>query len=190
MREDLTGPFEMALGDDFAKLPLVVRAAHTQGPVSRFTGTARVMGARGPAWIAARLFGFPHSAEASPVTVKKRRLGPGHERWERWERTIGASRFRSEIRYAGPGRATEKFGPFTFTLAPTVENGRLVMSIKSWRVGWLPLPGFLAPRSTASEAATEDGSLLFDVPISVPLLGRLTHYKGVLTLHDPDERSP
>jgi hypothetical protein len=158
-----------------------------QGPVARFTGTAQVTGASGLGWLAARLFGFPRSAEAASVTIKKSLLGPGHEIWDR---SIGGSRFRSEIRYAAPGRVTEKFGPFTFTLAVRVKDGRHVMAIKGWRMGWLPLPAFLAPRSAATEAAAEDGSFLFDVPISVPLLGRLTHYKGSLTLYGPDERAP
>jgi hypothetical protein len=186
VRERLPGAFEKALGDDFRRLPQSVRDSHTQGPVARYTGTARVTGARGLARIAARMFGFPRSAEAAPVTVQKRTLAPGHEIWKR---AIGNARFRSEIRYAGPGEVTETFGPFTFTLALSVQAERHVMTIKGWRMGWLPLPGLLAPRSIATESASTDGSFLFDVPISVPLLGRLTHYKGMLTANDPRERS-
>ncbi len=186
VQQPLTGAFEMALDEDFIKLPASVRASHREGPVARFSGTARVTGASTLGWLAARLFGFPREAAAAPVKMKKTLLAPGHEVWDR---SIGGSRFRSEIRYASPGRVTEKFGPFTFTLALAVKDGRHVMAITGWRMGWLPLPAILAPRSVALEAAAEDGSFLFDVPISVPLLGRLTHYKGSLTLCDPDERS-
>ena len=125
----------------FEKLPASVKTAHRQGPVSRFAGTAGVEGANVFTWLPARLFGFPRKADSAPVLVVKRLTAPGRETWER---TIGASRFRSEIVHAGPGRVTEKFGPFTFTLALEATHEQLIMSIAGWRMGWLPLPAFLA----------------------------------------------
>ena len=185
-RETMKGPFEMALGASFEQLPAAVKAAHRQGPVSRFEGRASVEGANALTWLPARLFGFPRKADAAPVRVTKTLRASGREVWER---EIGGARFRSEIVHAGPGRVTEKFGPFTFTLALEATRERLVMNIVGWRMGWLPLPAFLAPRSVASEAASADGSFTFDVPIAAPLLGRLTHYKGELQLQRQDGRS-
>ena len=186
-REPMQGPFEMALGDAFEKLPASVKTAHRQGPVSRFAGTAGVEGANVITWLPARLFGFPRKAHSAPVLVVKRLTAPGRETWER---TIGASRFRSEIVHAGPGRVTEKFGPFTFTLALEATHEQLIMSIAGWRMGWLPLPAFLAPRSIAREGASANGAFTFDVPIAAPLLGRLTRYKGELQLQTKDGRAP
>lgn len=185
-RELLVGPFEMALGADFETLPAAVRASHRQGPVAHFSGTARVDGSTGLGWIAARVFGFPRKAEGAPAEVKKRVVAPGREIWER---NIGGSRFMSEIRLVGPGRVTERFGPFTFTLALRADNEKHVMKIVGWRLGWLPLPGFLAPQSIATEGLGEDGGFTFDVPISAPLLGRLTHYKGELQNTNLEERA-
>jgi hypothetical protein len=185
-RETMKGPFELALGESFEQLPPAVKAAHRQGPVSRFEGRAHVAGANAFTWLPARLFGFPRKAEAAPVRVTKTLLAPGREIWER---EIGDARFRSEIVHAGPGHVTEKFGPFTFTLALEATRERLVMSIVGWRMGWLPLPAFLAPRSVASEASSANGAFTFDVPIAAPLLGRLTHYKGELQLQGQDGRT-
>lgn len=176
-REPLTGPFELALGEDFEKLPDAVKASHRCGPVARFHGKARVTGATGPAAIAARLFGFPRNNDAADVTVVKRTVAPGREVWER---TIGDSRFRSEITCASPGHVTERFGPFTFTLRLSATPTHHQMEIAGWRIGPLPLPRFLAPRSLATEAVSDNGHFTFDVPIAAPLLGRLTHYKGEL----------
>lgn len=185
-RETMKGPFELALGATFEQLPAAVKTAHRQGPVSRYEGRARVEGANPLTWLPARLFGFPRKAEAAPVRVTKTLLDPGHEIWER---EIGGARFRSEIVHAGPARVTEKFGPFTFTLALEATRERLVMSIVDWRMGWLPLPAFLAPRSVASETSSANGAFTFDVPIAAPLLGRLTHYKGELQLQAQDRRT-
>ncbi len=186
VRERLTGPFEMALGADFARLPTAVQSSHSQGPVMRFSGTARVEGATPLGWLVARVFGFPRKADAAKVAVKKTIVSPGREIWER---TIGGSRFRSDIRFDGPGRVTERFGPFIFTLALGADETRHVMRIAGWRLGWLPMPGFLAPRSIAIESVSEHGLFTFDVPIAAPLLGRLTRYKGELRNTNIEERA-
>ena len=55
-----------------------------------------------------------------------------------------------------------------------------------WSVLGLPLPLALAPRSPAREWE-EDGKFHFDVPIDVPLLGRVIHYRGWLV---PGPSSP
>jgi hypothetical protein len=175
--ERLAGPFEQALGADFSRLPPSVQASHRAGPVSQFDGTAKVAGAKGLARIAAALFGFPREQEAAPVKVRKVMTGPGRETWER---QVGGSKFRSRIAYAGPGRVTESFGPFAFNLKLSADERALVMAIEGWRMGPIPLPAFLAPRSVATESQDETGLFNFDVPIAVPLLGRLTHYRGLL----------
>jgi hypothetical protein len=56
----------------------------------------------------------------------------------------------------------------------------LSMSVIGWRIGAVPLPHWLAPRSTATEAVDEEGRFRFDVPIALPMIGRLTHYSGWL----------
>jgi len=179
--EPAPGPFEMALGPAFETLPAAVKASHRAGPVAHFKGTAKVDGATGLARLPAAVFGLPHASEVSPVYVEKRTIAPGREIWKR---AIGKSRFQSEITYKAPGQVSERFGPFTFTLALTTGPEGHIMRITGWRLGPLPLPAFLAPRSLATESQTNTGRFAFDVPISAPLLGRLTRYRGELVVAD------
>jgi saccharopine dehydrogenase-like NADP-dependent oxidoreductase len=175
----LFSPFETALVADFAKLPNSVRAAHRAGPVTRLTGYARVAGATSPlAKILARLFNFPHAQNRVALRVTKRTMGDV----EIWTRDFGGRRMQSRLRALGPGRVRESFGPFHFDMAVSASAEGLSMTVVGWRVGPLPLPAFLAPRSTATETGASQGRYCFDVPIAAPFLGRLTHYSGDLAL--------
>jgi len=78
----------------------------------------------------------------------------------------------------------ESFGPFGFDMKVSVDSGVLAMTIVSWRLGSIPLPSFLAPRSTATETQDAGGRFRFDVPIALPLIGRLTHYSGWLVVEE------
>jgi len=180
--EPLRGPFETALGDRFALMPEAVRASHRAGPVTHLRGEAEVLGATGLARLAAGPFGFPGATKEAPTEVVKRMTAQASETWER---RVGRARFRSRIAANGPGRVTERFGPFTFDLAVEADATGMRLSIKGWRIGPLPMPAFLAPRSDATERVGPDGAFTFDVPIAAPLLGRLTHYKGWLRLPEP-----
>ncbi|QGZ93444.1 SDR family oxidoreductase [Terricaulis silvestris] len=177
----LQAPFETALGATFDNAAPAVRAAHRAGPVTRLRGEARVQGAISPlAWLAARLFGMPRSAERIPVRVTMR-LDPNKETWTR---RFGDRLMESRLRAVAPGIVRESFGPFGFDMQLSVAGGVLSMTIIGWRIGPIPLPAFLAPRSTATESADEQGRFRFDVPIALPLIGRLTHYSGWLALEE------
>jgi hypothetical protein len=180
--EALVSPFEAALGEAFSRAPAPVRAAHRSGPVARLRGEARVRGAASaPASIAARLFGFPRAADAVPVRVVKRLLGGGVEQWER---CFGGRRMVSRLRPLARGMVRESFGPFHFDMAVSADASGISMRVIAWRLGPLPLPSFLAPRSIATETQDAAGRFRFDVPISLPLLGRVTHYSGHLALEE------
>ncbi len=81
-REVLIGPFERALGADFERAPLAVKRAHRLGPVSRFSGVARVEGPANPLGaIVAWVNGFPKAADAVAVRVVKTLGAGGVEVW-------------------------------------------------------------------------------------------------------------
>lgn len=171
-------PFEAALGTEFAHLPEAVRASHRGGPVTRLAGEAAVEGATTlPGRLVRRIFGFPPATAAVPVRVTKRLSGDGTEVWER---DFGGRRFRSGLGVLGPGRVSERFGPFSFELSVTVAGDRLALAVTGWRLGPLPLPSRLAPKSDAAETVDADGRFRFDVPIDLPLLGRVVRYRGWL----------
>jgi hypothetical protein len=176
--EPLQSPFEAALGAAFAELPAAVRAAHRSGPVTRLRGEASVLGADAPlARIVARLFGFPSTTASTPVRIVKRQLGGGVEEWAR---DFGGRKPRSRLRALRPGVVRETFGPFDFDMAVSADASGISMRVTAWRIGPLPLPSFLAPRSVATETQDSAGRFRFDVPIALPLIGRIAHYSGFL----------
>lgn len=177
----LDSPFEAALGHAYNALPLPVRAAHGAGPVTRLRGEARVQGAASPAGrLVARLFGMPRTADRVPVQVTMR-LAPDQEVWTR---QFGGRRMRSRLRAVRPGIARESFGPFGFDMKLSATPQALTMSVVGWRVGPIPLPSRLAPRSIATESVDAEGRFRFDVPIELPLIGRLIHYSGWLVAEE------
>jgi hypothetical protein len=105
---------------------------------------------------------------------------------EIWARTIGHRSFRSRLapRNGRHCRLSERFAPFMFELAVTAHAQGLDLEIVSARIGPVPLPHVLCPRSKACERLDENGRFSFDVPIAMPGLGRLVHYRGWL---EPDD---
>lgn len=180
----LIAPFEAALGERFARAPAAVRASHRAGPVARFKGAADIAPAASPLarWIG-RLFGFP-AGGATSVTVTKRLDTEG----ETWVRDFGARLMRSHLSYVRPGVVRERFGPFRFDLAVDADGAALTMRVIGWRLGPIPLPLALAPRSDAAESQDQEGRFRFDVPIALPLIGRLTHYSGALSAEEVEAR--
>jgi len=74
---------------------------------------------------------------------------------------------------------TERFGPLRFVFdLPTGPEGP-TMVIKGLSALGVPMPLMFATRSIATEWE-EDGRFHFDVPISLPLIGSLVHYRGWL----------
>lgn len=99
----------------------------------------------------------------------------------RGTRDFGGRAFRSHLSQEG-GRLVERFGPLRFAFERRGEPNGLSMRLTGWRVGPLPLPLAWAPRSPAREWE-EDGVFHFDVPIALPLIGPVVHYRGWLRAH-------
>lgn len=176
----MNGAVAGALGAALATLPPALAAAHGPGAVLHFHGTATVEPAVSwPARLVARLVGLPTQGGRFPITLAKHRLAEGHERWER---RIGPACFHSTLRAAGPMRVMERLGPLEAELALRVEDGALVLEMVGARLLGLPLPRWLRPVCVARETAVAGSAqaFRFDVPIALPLLGRLVRYSGEL----------
>ena len=183
-RWEITRPgpslYQRVLGPRFKGLPGPVQRMHSPGWGLRARGLAQVDGpdtriARG----VAALFRFPPASASVEVTVA---ITPEAGR-ERWERRFGTSGFASVLSAAArPGRLRERFGPFSFELELLVDRGGVTgMPLRGWRMGGLPLPRVLGPRSTASEGVDAAGRFCFDVELRLPLgMGRLVRYRGWL----------
>lgn len=168
-------------------LPPAIRAGHAVAPFLALEGQGSAEGAANPlAALAARIFGLPAATGPAPLRVEMRAAADGSESWERhWPgRTM-----RSVLRRDGDG-LTETFGPFTGTLALRRTDDGLVLEATGGRFLGVPMPRWLTPVSAAREHADAEGRFAFDVPIAVPLLGRLTRYRGWLRPIPPPSPGP
>jgi Domain of unknown function (DUF4166)/Saccharopine dehydrogenase NADP binding domain len=167
------------LGTSFDELPQAVQDVHEVADRLLLAGRASVEGAPSLAGrLAARMFGFPPAAPDVPVSVEMRRDGDG----EIWTRSFGDTRFRSRLtpNKGQSGRVLERFGLLTFALELTTGPQGLDYAITSGWLGFIPLPSFLVPRSFAKERVDTVGHFTFDVPIALPGVGLLVHYRGWL----------
>jgi hypothetical protein len=162
----------------FAAMPEAVRAAHAPEPARELLGEVDIEGAQNPfgqtiAWFA----GFPSAGSRVRASVTIERDGNG----EVWVRRFGRATFASHLTETGSGRLAERFGPLTFDLDAKADAYGFTLGITGARLGELPLPGFLTPKTQASAHADEHGRYRFDVTVSLPLIGRLVRYRGWLT---------
>lgn len=179
--------FAAALGEHFHAMPEAVRAAHAVKGWHAMEGMASITGAQGMMGkFIARLFGFPPSLPSVPVKVQMEcRNGT-----ERWRRDFGGRRFASVLTAKSGGGLEERFGPFSFALDITAGSQGLSMDVRGWRLGPLPLPRLLVPRSIATETVDDEGRFRFDVEIALPVIGRLVHYRGWLEPVSKKQETP
>jgi saccharopine dehydrogenase-like NADP-dependent oxidoreductase len=172
--------FRRLLGDAFDALPPAIRQAHEVHGVLVLEGNAdaaspdRVLGT-----LIARLFRLPQSGSNVPVRVEMRSEDDGSETWTRIYPSVT---MRSNLRNADSKthRLTEVLGPLSIRLHWKPSDRGLQLETLGARLFGCPLPDFLRPRSHASETVGADGQFHFDVPIALPLIGTIVHYKGSL----------
>lgn len=166
--------YARVMGERFDTLPPAVRAVHEVLRDGAAAGEARVTGGRNPLTrLLASTMGFPPEGTHRLHVAFAERDGR-----ERWTRDFSGRTFSSELAERD-GRLTERFGLVRFAFDLPADSAGLRMIIRRWWLGPLPLPLFLAPRSEAREWE-EEGRFHFDVPIALPLLGPLIHYRGWL----------
>jgi hypothetical protein len=175
--EEKTAPpplYARVMGNRFAQLPTEVRQMHDVFRDGGARGEADVTGAANPITrLVAGIVGFPPPGRQSLHVQFSEMHGE-----EIWTRDFGGRQFRSHLSQHSSW-LVERFGPLRFAFdLPSDERG-LTMVMRRWWLGPFPLPLWLAPRSIAREWA-EDGRFHFDVPIALPIIGRLVHYRGWL----------
>jgi saccharopine dehydrogenase-like NADP-dependent oxidoreductase len=170
--------FARAIGPGFETLPDPIRALHETPGRSLWRGRAKTEGAATPlAALVARIVGFPGAQADCEVEVRVETDGDQST----WRRRIGGQTFVSVLsKPAEGGRIEERFGPLSFRLQLVPAGERLIYTVESWRMGPVPLPRALAPRTRTHERTDAQGRFVFDVEISAPLIGRLVRYCGWL----------
>ena len=176
-RKDVALPpplYARIMGDSFDRLPPAVRRMHQVLRDGGAQGEAIVTGARNRLGrLIARAAGFPPGGHYPLHVSFSEREGV-----ERWTRRFGDRQFTSELSEVD-GRLVERFGPARFAFDLKGDEAGLRMVMRQWSIFGLRLPLSWAPRSPAREWE-EDGAFRFDVPISLPLVGRIVHYRGTL----------
>lgn len=166
--------YARVMGNRFEALPLSVQAMHDVLRDGGAYGSATVTGAANPlAALIARVVGFPQAGSYTVHVHFTERDGV-----ECWTRDFGGRRFLSHLSQYGPW-LVERFGSLRFAFDLDSDLNGLTMTMRRWWIGPLPLPLALAPRSRARERE-DDGKFYFDVPIALPLIGTLAHYRGWL----------
>lgn len=176
--------FSRALGDQFDTLPEAVRALHEAPGNTRWVGEADTRGSgSAPGRVLARIFGFPDAQIGVPVEVMISADGDRSV----WRRRIGSSRFQSVLSNpSAGGLIEERFGPFTVRIRLRPDENRLWYEVAGWRLGPVPLPTILAPKSLTHERVDAEGRFVFDVEIRLPGLGRMAYYTGWLVAAAPE----
>ena len=169
------GPRFAALGPVVAGMHNVLRDGGAQGRATVTRGTNAL------ARIASSLMRFPRAGEHEVhVSFVE------HDGSETWTRDFSGKRFSSHLSQSGP-HLVERFGLLRFRFDLLNDGNGLRMVMRGWSCAGLPLPLALAPRSEAREWQEED-RFHFDVPITLPFIGPVVHYRGWLRLdHTPTE---
>jgi len=169
--------YARVMGQDFARLPPAVRALHLVNGDLAATGMAHVIrGTNVLGRLIGRVMGFPPAAAQVPVSVWMREEGGV----ETWRRDFGGICFESRLAQRG-SLLIERFGAIRFAMVLKREPDGLSMPFRRWWIGPVPMPRCLLPRGVAREYEA-DGRFHFDVPIALPLIGLVIHYKGWLRL--------
>ncbi|MEM8795183.1 MAG: DUF4166 domain-containing protein, partial [Pseudomonadota bacterium] len=165
----------------FDAMPSPIRVFHSPDAPVVWSGKADVETGRGPLHaLITRLFGLPKAGRDIEVTVAVDRPWKGSAQSERWVRDFAGNSFHSVLTHHEDGTFTERFGPMSFKIGLKSDSSGLEMPVTGWHFGPIPMPRFLAPKSEAREYRDEEGRFVFDVRLSLPIVGLLAHYKGWL----------
>ena len=166
--------YARVMGTRFDALPEQVRAIHRVCGDAGASGEVTVeRGGNVVARLIASVMGFPRAGTHPLHVAFIERDGV-----EQWTRTFGDQSFTSHLSERD-GRLVERFGPLRFQFDLPSDARGLNMRMVGWSCCGVPLPLGLAPKSIAREWE-EGGRFHLDVPIALPLVGMVVHYRGWL----------
>jgi len=175
--------YQKLLGASWPDLDVALRRLHDSGETVRAVGVFRVRhGSNRLASALARLARLPAAGEAVDV-----RLQVTAREWgEEWRRTFAGRPLVSAQSNRGAGLLVERMGIVEMRFSLEAVGGALNYQTVSvaLRLGSLrvPLPYRLSPRVMAWERDVGDmNQIHVSVDVTLPLLGRLIAYDGILT---------
>jgi uncharacterized protein DUF4166 len=170
-------PTAIALGDDWGRLPPIVRELHE--PCAAI-GSFHIERASGPiAAVLSWLSGLPRPGTDVPTRLEVR---PGLATFT-WVRHFGEDVLVTYQRALGPGAIAERLGMIECVFLPTAHKEGLEYQQTGASVCVGPfrihLPRSLAPRVKAWTQAVGD-LMEVDLVVSAPVAGTLLHYRGAV----------
>ncbi|MGF9563693.1 SDR family oxidoreductase [Neorhizobium sp. JUb45] len=172
--QDYLPLYRRVMGQAYDALPLPMRDIHDVFGDAGAAGKATVTRGRSRlAGLIADLVRFPPPGEYDLHVSFEEEGGV-----ERWTRDFGGHVFVSELSQSGR-HLVERFGPMRFYFDLPSDASGLTMIMKKWTIFRVPMPLSLAPKSVAREWG-EGEDFWFDVPVALPLIGDLVHYRGRL----------
>jgi len=176
--------YQKIIGASWPNLDVAVRRLHDSGETVRAVGVFRVRhGSNRLARALARLGRLPAAGEAVDVWLQV----TAREGAEEWRRTFAGCPLVSSQSDRGVGLLVERMGIVETWFRLEAVGGALKYQTASvaLRIGSLrvPLPYWLRPCFMAWENAVDDTNQIHvTVDVTLPLLGRLIAYDGILTL--------
>jgi hypothetical protein len=177
----MTAPslYARILGPSFERLSPILKGIHDARVTKRYVGRCDIRG--GASWTAkaiARVAGLPIARNDVPLEVTIH----CSDRTEDWRRQFGAQQMQSVLLDRNR-RLQERLGPVVLTFELIAEEERIVWSLTSARLAFVPLPISWLLTCAATEAIDE-GRYGFDVSAHVRGIGLIVHYKGWLVDHE------
>ncbi|MBD8737643.1 DUF4166 domain-containing protein [Sphingomonas sp. CFBP 13706] len=171
----VTALFRRLLGPAIDGLAPSLRAVHDEDDDQVWKGLAEIRASDNPfARLLCRIMRLPARGSGVPVTVRFERRGDA----EHWHRRFGDRQYRSTLQIRH-GRLIERMGPAANSFDVSVLDGALHMDLVGFRFLGVPLPRWARPACHAVEQG-QDREFRFDIPVDLPLFGRVIHYRGRL----------
>jgi len=163
------------LGQHYSQLSPLIKQAHI-GTI-RLEGEVFVRHGNALARLMCRVLKMPRAGESVQLIVD----GFHEEDRMRWHRTFDGHEMRSGF-IAQDDFLIEHLGPLKLWLKLAVDaDGSLDYHLKRTSLWGIALPKWMAPELKASESERE-GNYDFYVGISLPLVGKLIEYGGLIRL--------
>lgn len=168
--------YEQLLGDDFQRLPPVLREFHARQGTLRAKGEVAVLHGMGRlrGW-AARLMKLPRAGERIALQLE---ITAAADR-ETWRRSFDGDLLETQ-QWKEQQHLVEHAGPISFLFQLKAADDSLTFEPLGCRVVGIRLPKFLSPHVFA-QAAAKDRSWSIHVSIGLPILGVIATYQGEIT---------
>ena len=165
----------------FERLNPLLKTVHSGK--QRIQGFAEIKRGNALARLICNIFGFPPEHPHCPLTVDCEHRTDAML----WHRNFNGMKMQSHFKAKGD-YLIECLGPLQLYLQPREEGGQLNYHFSATCFLHIPLPNFLSPSIEAWEKEL-NGEYHFYVCVTMPLVGEVITYSGIMQRQECDERT-